>query len=39
MQIDPLQAGELDAFIDELWIPAQCEMAAVNPYTLTNQIR
>lgn len=39
MKQRPLQRGEIETFIDELWIPAQEEMAAVSEYTLADDIR
>lgn len=39
MEVRPLREHEVEHFIDELWIPAQREMAAVSTYTLTEDIR
>lgn len=39
MEIAPLERGELDEFVDELWLPAQRDMAAVTPYELADDIR
>lgn len=39
MEIGVLQEQTVESFIDELWISAQREMAAVSEYTLTDRIR
>jgi ribosomal protein S18 acetylase RimI-like enzyme len=39
MEISPLQADDLEAFVDELWLPAQREMAAVSEHTIADDIR
>lgn len=39
MEITPLCDVDLEAFIDELWLPAQRELAAMTSYTLADDIR
>ncbi|GGL24532.1 hypothetical protein GCM10009037_05080 [Halarchaeum grantii] len=39
MEITPLRDVDLDAFVDELWLPAQRELAAMTSYTLADDIR
>lgn len=39
MEIRPLQEADVEAFIDELWLPAQREMAAAKEYTLADGTR
>jgi ribosomal protein S18 acetylase RimI-like enzyme len=39
MRIEELQAGEVETFVEELWVPAQHEMATAKRYTLKDQIR
>lgn len=36
MEVEPLRPGELESFVDELWVPAQREMAALSEYTLAD---
>lgn len=39
MEISPLRQEEVEGFVDELWVPAQREMAALTEQTLTEDIR
>lgn len=39
MEVSPFQEDEVTHFIDELWVPAQREMAAVSRHTLADDIR
>ncbi len=36
MELDRLTAAELEIFLDELWVPAQREMAALGAHTLRD---
>ncbi|WP_255150166.1 GNAT family N-acetyltransferase [Halorarius halobius] len=39
MEIAPLRAAELESFVDELWVPAQREMATTMEYSLADGLR
>ncbi|WP_435095271.1 GNAT family N-acetyltransferase [Halarchaeum sp. P4] len=39
MEITPLRDVDFEAFIDELWLPAQRELAAMTSYTLADDVR
>lgn len=39
MEVDTLREGDVAAFVDELWLPAQREMAAASEYALAEDVR